>query len=86
MTTIASRDLRNHTRQVLQQVADGTTVTITVNGEPVAELTPVSGARPAFIHRAELSRLLASHQADRTLAADMDWISADTTEDLGPIR
>jgi antitoxin (DNA-binding transcriptional repressor) of toxin-antitoxin stability system len=38
MTTRASQDLRNQTAEVLRQVADGTPVTITVNGKPVAEI------------------------------------------------
>jgi prevent-host-death family protein len=38
MTTVASRDLRNHTDDVLRAVTDGSGVTVRVNGRPVAEL------------------------------------------------
>ena len=41
MDAIASRDLRNHTADVLRHVAEGTRVTITVNGRPVAQISPI---------------------------------------------
>ncbi|WP_299038539.1 type II toxin-antitoxin system Phd/YefM family antitoxin [uncultured Pseudokineococcus sp.] len=47
MTTISSRDLRDHTAEVLRRVADGTPVTVTVDGSPVGETTAVrTGRRP----------------------------------------
>lgn len=40
MSTVASRDLRIHTADVLRRVADGGRVTIPVNGAPVAGCVP----------------------------------------------
>lgn len=82
MTTVASRDLRNHTADVLRQVADGTPVTVTVNGAPVAEIQPIRSARPQFFGRADLVDLLGHHQADPGLTAHLDALAGDTTDDL----
>lgn len=82
MTIVASRDLRNHTADVLRQVADGTRVTVTVNGVPVAEIAPVRAARPQFLSKADLVALLVNHQADAGLTHDLDLLAGDTTDDL----
>ncbi len=85
MTTVASRDLRNHTAEVLRQVSDGTRVTITVNGKPVAEIGPVRAARPQFFTKANLIALSAEHQADPGLSTDLEEIAGDTTDDLDAV-
>ncbi len=82
MTTIASRDLRNHTAEVLRQVADGTRVTVTVNGTPVAEIGPVRSTRPQFFTKAELVELVSQHQADPGLSSELEQLAGDTTDDL----
>lgn len=82
MTTVAARDLRNHTAEVLRQVAGGTRVTITVNGRPVAELGPVRAARSQFFTKSDLLTLLTRHQADPGLSADLERLAGDTTDDL----
>ena len=86
MATIASRDLRNHTAAVLKQVADGAVVTVTVHGEPVAQITRPSGTRRTGVPRAEFLDLLDHQSPDATLSSDLDWISQGSTDDLGPIR
>lgn len=83
MSTIASRELRNHTADVLRRVADGDSVTITVNGEAVAELIPARESRRASLTKADVLHLLDRKVVvDRTLEADIASISADTTDDL----
>ena len=83
MTVVASRDLRNHTAEILRKVADGDRVTITVNGTPVAELAPVATSRRPSMPRRELVTVLARHQADAGLSDDLAALAADTTDDLG---
>ncbi|MFT3834604.1 MAG: type II toxin-antitoxin system prevent-host-death family antitoxin [Micropruina sp.] len=83
MTTVASRDLRNHTAAVLRQVAEGTDVTVTLNGRPVARITRPLDLRPSTLSRAELVRLRSGALPDPGLRADLAWISDDTTDDLG---
>jgi prevent-host-death family protein len=43
MDTVSVRELRNRGGQVLQRVADGETLTVTMDGQPIAELRPVVG-------------------------------------------
>ena len=82
MTTVASRDLRNHTAEVLRQVADGTPVTITVNGTPVAEIAPIRSARSQFMTKAQLLAVIATKQADPGLRHELEALAGDTTDQL----
>jgi antitoxin (DNA-binding transcriptional repressor) of toxin-antitoxin stability system len=84
MSVVASRDLRNHTAEVLRQVAEGTTVTVTVNGEPIAEISRPATQRRNYLTHGDVLRVLDQQRPDRSLAADLSWISAGTTVDLGP--
>ena len=82
MTIVASRDLRNHTAEVLRQVSAGTRVTITVNGKPVAEIAPVRATRPQFFTKTEFVELVSHRQADPGLSRDLELLAGDTTDDL----
>lgn len=82
MSTVASRDLRNHTAEVLRQVSDGTRVTITVNGRPVAEIGPVRTLRPQYFTKSQLLELITRRQADATLSRELEVLAGDTTDDL----
>ena len=80
MADVASRELRNNTRAVLDRVAAGEDLTITVDGRPVAMLRPVP-RRPRLMGRAEFLRTVIAHQADpglraftRDIASDLDAI------------
>jgi prevent-host-death family protein len=41
MTEVAVRDLRNHGGEILNRVAAGEALTVTRDGEPIAELRPL---------------------------------------------
>jgi prevent-host-death family protein len=48
MESVTVRELRNNGGRVLQRVADGETLTVTMDGQPIAELRPVAArALPA---------------------------------------
>ena len=81
MGEVASRDLRNQTRALLDRVADGERITVTVNGRPVAELAPVT-ERPRWMSRSRFVHDVLVHQADAGLAADLASLAGDTTDDL----
>ncbi len=82
MPTVASRDLRNHTKDVLDQVSEG----VAVHGRPVAEIRPISPVIRTIFERLEAVRILtAARSVDDALSADLEWISGETTDDLGPI-
>ena len=86
MDQVASRDLRNHTADVLKRVAGGDSVTITVNGSPAAVLSPDASPRRPYLTRSECIDLLSRHRADPGMAADLAELAGETTDDLGPIR
>jgi prevent-host-death family protein len=84
MTEVASRELRNNTRALLERVEAGESVTITVNGRPVARLEPM-GSRPRRMSREEFARMYETSAADPQLAADLRELAPDTTDDLGDL-
>jgi prevent-host-death family protein len=86
MTVVASRELRNDTAGVLRRVQAGEVVVITVNGQPVAQLTALRSTRRRWLPRAELLARLRHAQADPGLRDDLARLAGDTTDDLGPIR
>jgi prevent-host-death family protein len=86
MATVATRELRNDTAGVLRRVRAGEKIVITVNGKPVAQLIPLPSTGRHWLPRAELSRRLATAQADAGLRADLARLADETTDDLPPIR
>lgn len=81
MTEVASRELRNETRALLQRVEAGEEVVITVDGRRVAVLRPV-GNRPRWISRREFLHRFSNRQADAALADELRELAPDTTDDL----
>jgi prevent-host-death family protein len=81
MADVASRELRNRTRSLLDRVAAGETIRITVDGRPVAVLEPIR-TRPRWMRRDEFVRRVLVHQADPGLARDLADLAPDTTDDL----
>lgn len=81
MVEVASRQLRNRTRALLDRVAAGEQITITVDGRPVARLVP-SESRERWVSREAFARRLLGKQADPGLAADLAELAPDTTDDL----
>lgn len=84
MESVASRELRNNTRQLLDRVAAGASITVTVDGHPVAVLAPV-GRRPRWMAKEELLGRLIDHQADPGLRDELRRLVPDTTDDM-PLR
>ena len=84
MSQVASRELRNNTRSLLERVGAGESVTITVDGRPVAVLAPL-GRRPHWLGREEFVHRIGHRQADPALRRDLTDLAADTTDDL-PFR
>lgn len=81
VTEVASRELRNRTRLLLDRVAAGERITITVDGRPVARLVP-PGSRPRWMARDIFIARVLGHQADAGLAADLAELAPDSTADL----
>jgi prevent-host-death family protein len=81
MADVASRDLRNNTRSVLARVEAGESITITVDGRPVATIEPIQ-RRPSWMSRAEFAREILTHQADPAMGDELRDLNPDTTDDL----
>ncbi len=84
MGVVASRELRNNTRRLLERVEAGESITITVDGRPVAVLAPV-GRKPRWMAKEEFLGRLVGHQADPGLTAELRRLVPDTTDDV-PLR
>jgi prevent-host-death family protein len=80
MTSIASRELRNSTRSLLDRVESGETLTITVDGRPMAILAPI-GRRPRWVARGEFATTVLAHQADPALAQDLHDLAGEMTDE-----
>jgi prevent-host-death family protein len=84
MGQVASRDLRNNTRALLDRVYAGEAIVITVDGRPAAVLQPID-RRPSWIARGEFVRRIIPYQADPGLARELVELLPDTTDNV-PIR
>jgi len=72
--------------EVLSQVSAGVHVTVTLNGVPVAVISPVRALRRGWMSRRDLVVLLARDQADPGLRDDLAALGEPSTDDLGPLR
>lgn len=86
MSEVASRELRNNTAGLLRRAQAGENITVTVNGKPVARLSPLQPTRRRWLSREELVHRLSRAQADSGLRRDLDALVGDTTDELGPLR
>jgi prevent-host-death family protein len=78
---IGVRDLRNRTAQVIEAVRAGERVTLTVHGEPVADIVPHS-SRTRWLSGAQLRDRLADRAADAELLGELDAIAGQTLDEL----
>jgi len=78
---VGVRELRNDTARVLDAVRAGERVTLTVHGEPIADIVP-HGARTRWLSGAILRDQLAERAADPALRSDLDQLVGDTLADL----
>lgn len=82
MDSVASRDLRNHTADVLGRVSAGEVVAVTVHGKVVAEIHPPGDRRPRSWPKADFVRWLEEgNQADPGLREQLSE-SAQYTDEL----
>ncbi len=81
MSSVASRELRNNTRALLDRVDAGEAIVITVDGRAVAELRPWR-ARRRWMGREEFVQRVTAQPADAGLRAELADLVPDTTDDL----
>jgi prevent-host-death family protein len=78
---IGVRDLRNRTSQVIDAVRAGERVTLTVHGEPIADIVP-HGRRTRWLPGDLLRRELVQRAADAALERDLDVLAGQTLDEL----
>jgi prevent-host-death family protein len=78
---IGVRDLRNQTGRVIDAVRAGERVTLTVHGEPVADIVP-HGRRARWLSGPDLRNQLADRAADPALQRELDELAGQTLESL----
>ncbi|MEX2447967.1 MAG: type II toxin-antitoxin system prevent-host-death family antitoxin [Solirubrobacterales bacterium] len=78
---IGVRDLRNRTASVIDAVRAGERVTLTVNGEPTADLVP-HGQRTRWLSGAQLREQLRDRAADPALRQELDLLAGQTLGEL----
>ncbi|HEY4895278.1 MAG TPA: type II toxin-antitoxin system prevent-host-death family antitoxin [Solirubrobacteraceae bacterium] len=78
---IGVRDLRNATSRVIDAVKAGERVTLTVRGEPVADIVP-HARRERWLSGPELRTQLVERSADPALGHELDQLVGQTLDEL----
>jgi len=78
---IGVRDLRNRTAQVIDAVKAGERVTLTVHGEPVADIVP-HGRRTRWLVGTQLREQLRQGAADPGLQGVLDELAGQTLDEV----
>ncbi len=78
---IGVRDLRNRTAGVIDAVQAGERVTLTVNGEPLADIVP-HGRRARWLAGSRLREQLHDRAADAALQDELDVLAGQTLDEL----
>jgi len=79
MTEVASRELRNNTRELIMRAQKGETIVITIDGVPTAELKPIVVKR-RWVPKGEFFANF--HPADPAMLDDIRGPSEQTNLDL----
>lgn len=79
MTEVASRELRNKTRDLILRAEQGESIVITVDGRPTAELRAIGGKR-RWIPKVEF--FAEFHPADPEMLVDIRGLEVETNLDL----
>jgi len=78
---VGVRELRNHTADVIAAVESGERVTLTVRGDPVADIVP-HGRRTRWLDGGRLASELTERAADPALADDLAALAGQTIDEL----
>jgi len=74
-------DLRNHTGRVIDAVRAGERVTLTVHGEPVADIV-AHGRRSRWLIGSRVREQLQNASADPGLTTELDMLAGQTLDEL----
>ncbi len=84
---MATRELRNKTADLLKRVEAGESMVITVRGKPVADLVPHDSrqSESGWLTPSEVLAIRKVADSDPTFRADLDRLTGETTDDMGPL-
>jgi prevent-host-death family protein len=78
---VGVRELRNQTSQVIDAVRAGERVTLTVHGEPIADIVPHQ-QRARWLSGPGLKRELQTRAADSDLTRELSELAGHTLDEL----
>jgi prevent-host-death family protein len=78
---VGVRELRNQTSQVINAVRAGERVTLTVHGEPIADIVPHQ-QRARWLSGPSLKRELQTRAADPALTRELNDLAGHTLDEL----
>lgn len=78
---VGVRELRNQTSQVIDAVRAGERVTLTIRGEPIADIVPHK-QRTRWLSGPNLKRELQSRAADPDLTRELNELAGHTLDEL----
>lgn len=78
---VGVRTLRNNTADVIAAVESGERVTLTVHGNPVADIVP-HGRRTRWLDGGRLAAELSERAADPGLTDDLATLAGQTVDEL----
>jgi prevent-host-death family protein len=78
---VGVRELRNQTSHVIDAVRAGERVTLTVHGEPIADIVPHQ-RRARWLSGPSLRRELLTRAADPDLTRELDELAGHTLDEL----
>ncbi|MBC7402452.1 MAG: type II toxin-antitoxin system prevent-host-death family antitoxin [Microbacteriaceae bacterium] len=85
MTSVAARELRNNSADLIERARNGEEITITVNGVPSARLIALSVAKKAYLTKDELLALRPKPGGPEGESWKHEF-DGDITDSLGPIQ
>jgi prevent-host-death family protein len=78
---VGVRELRNRTSRVIEAVRSGEHVTLTVHGEPIADIVP-HRQRSRWLSGSGLRRELQTRAADPALTRELSDLAGHTLDEL----
>lgn len=78
---VGVRALRNQTAEVIAAVESGERVTLTVRGNPIADIVP-HGRRTRWLSGERLTHELIERAADPSLSEELKVLAAQTLDEL----
>ena len=84
MESVGVRELKQNASEVLARAERGETITITIQGRPVAQLSPITPVRRRWVPGAEMAKIVRDIGSDDTGWYDQWYASRDNDPLVDP--